>query len=219
MIESVRLDRVRKRYASGNFLLDIDDFNFHNRGVHVISGPNGSGKTLLLKLIAILDKPDEGGILYDGLLFNGHGRGRMRKRIGFLMQNPYLFNMTVFENVALGLKIRRYPKTEINSKVNDILDAMEMGHLASRNVKSLSRGEYQKTAVAQVLILEPDIILLDEPVANVDVRSIAKIERIVKDVQARLKGIVIMTTHSMDQANRMSSDIISINEGRFNDKA
>lgn len=216
---SVTLKNVRKRYHPAHFTLHINNLEFRNRNIHVIVGPNGSGKSSLLKLIALLDKPDEGGILFNGkdTFLNHGGRNRLRKSIGFVMQNPYLFNMNVFENVALGLQMRKYPRNEIVSKVKNIVSSLRIQHLAERRVKYLSRGEYQKVAIAQVLVLEPEIILMDEPAANIDAQSTLSIEEAVKNIQKNFNSIIIMTTHSLTQAYRISPEIISIREGRIVD--
>lgn len=219
MITSTTLRNIHKRYDATSFSLHIDKLEFHNRNIHVIVGPNGSGKSTLLRLVGLLDKPDDGEILFNNkdVIFKNNGHERLRKRIGFVMQNPYLFNMDVFSNVALGLKIRKYPRNEIVSKVKDMLATLKIQHLARRNVKYLSRGEYQKVAIAQILVLGSDLILMDEPVANIDAESTLSIEETLKDIQRRFSPIVIMTTHSLNQAYRMSSDIISIKEGRIVD--
>ena len=219
MILSVQLKNIRKRYSSADFALEINKLEFGNRNIHVIVGPNGSGKSTLLKLIALFERPDEGNVLFNhqDVFLNNNGRDGWRKRIGFVMQDPYLFNADVFENVALGLKIRRYPRNELVYKVEDILTRLKIQHLAKRKVKYLSRGEYQKAAIAQALVLEPEIVLMDEPAANIDAQTTLSIEETIKNIQRKLNSIIIITTHSLTQAYRMSSEIISIREGKVVD--
>lgn len=220
MMVSVGLKDIRKRYKSTGFTLHVDDMELESHNINVIVGPNGSGKSTLLKIIALLDKPDKGRVLFNnssGVFLENNGREGLRKKIGFLMQNPYLFDMDVFSNIALGLKMRRRSKNEIVSKVKNILATLKIGHLAPRRVKDLSRGEYQKVAIAQVLVLGPEVILMDEPAANIDAQSTLNIEDAVRDIQGRLNSIIIMTTHSLTQAYRMSPDIISMREGKIAD--
>jgi len=212
MIDLIKLQNIRKIHHSSDFTLHIDDLEFSNRNIHAILGPNGSGKSTLLKIIALLEKPDEGKIL-----FNNNGHPLLRRKIGFLMQTPYLFNMSVFENIALGLKIRKYPRHEIISKVNAMLTTLRIQHLAKRSIKDLSRGEYQKVSIAQVFVLEPEIILMDEPAANIDKQSTLFIEEALKDIHQKINSIIIMTTHSLTQACRVSPEIISIKGGRVVD--
>ncbi|MFC1807464.1 ATP-binding cassette domain-containing protein [Candidatus Omnitrophota bacterium] len=219
MISSVKLKDIYKQYPSSNFSLNIDDLKLNNQSVQVIVGPNGSGKSTILRLLAFLEKPDRGDLFLDEnrILYSGNDKERLRARIGFVQQSPYLFNISVFENVALGLKIRRYSRKDISLKVNVALGRLRIEDLKMRRVRSLSRGEYQKVAIAQVLVLEPEIILMDEPAASVDAHSTICIEEVVKGIQRRTNSIVIMTTHSLTQAYRVSPEIISMREGRIVD--
>ncbi|NQT24678.1 energy-coupling factor ABC transporter ATP-binding protein [candidate division KSB1 bacterium] len=220
MISSIRLKNIRKRYKGTPFCLKIDNLEFHNRHIHVIVGPNGSGKSTILNLIAFLDKSESGHVLVDGhpVFNNKHDVDHeIRKKIGYVRQNRYLFDMSVFHNVALGLKIRKQPKNEITAKVDNILTELAIEHLRNRSVKSLSNGEYQKVAIAQVLVLMPEIILIDEPDTNIDILSTPSIERTIKKIQKERNSVVVMTTHSLKQARRMSPEIISIQEGRVID--
>ena len=219
MIDSIRLKDIRKKYALADFTLHIDDLELKNHHIHAIVGSNGSGKSTLLKLISLLDKPQEGRILFNNNdVFSGrNGHERLRRNIGFLTQSPYLFNMDVFENVALGLRIRKYPRDEIISRVGDVLEVLNIQHLAGRRPRHLSRGEYQKVSIAQVIVLEPEVILMDEPAANIDAQSILSIEEAIRAIQKKINSMIIMTTHSLTQANRVSPDIISIKEGRVVD--
>ena len=220
MISSVKLEDLTKRYKGTPFCLQIDNLEFHNRDIHVIVGPNGSGKSTILNLIAFLDRPDAGCVLIDGRPLFNHDRdvdNQLRKRIGYVRQNRYLFDMNVFDNVALGLRIRKQPKNEIASQVDSILPLFELEHLEKRSVKSLSKGEYQKVAIAQVLVLKPEIILIDEPDANIDALSKISIEETIKKIQKERNSVVIMTTHSLKQAHRMSPRIISMRDGKVID--
>jgi tungstate transport system ATP-binding protein len=218
-ISSIQLRNIRKSHAPAGFTLDINDAEFDNRALSVIVGANGSGKSTLLKLIAFLDRPDEGNILFNNrnISLNGSGDGWLRKRIGFIMQKPYLFSTTVFKNIAMGLKIRKCPRHEILFRVERILSILKMGHLAQRRVEHLSGGEYKKAAIAQVLVFRPEIILIDEPMAHVDTGSILAIEETIKQIREEFSPVIIMTTHSPEQACRMSPKIISLRGGKLVD--
>lgn len=217
MIASLELQHIYKEYKGSQFSLSIKNLKFKNEHIQVIVGPNGSGKSAFLNLLAFLDIPDQGTLLVDNnpVAFNNKISAQFHKRIGFVRQTPYLFNMNVFENVALGLRIRRNPRSEVMSKACAMLETLNIQHLAKRNVTRLSKGEYQKVAIAQILVLEPEIILMDEPAANIDAQSTLLIEETVKNIQKKVNAIIIMTTHSLAQAYRMSSDIVSIQEGRI----
>lgn len=214
MISSIKLENIHKQHED-EFFLNIDDLVFCNKHIHVIVGPNGSGKSTLLNLVSFVDKPDKGKILINDKPVSY--KNRLRKKIGFVRQSPYLFNTSVFENIALGLKIRKHPKNEIISRVNKILDRLKIQHLADRNVRKLSKGEYQRTAIAQIFVLEPEIILMDEPMANIDAQSTLSIEEIVKGIQKKSNSVIVMTTHSLTQAYRISPEIISIRQGKIVD--
>ena len=217
MINSISLKGLEKQYGPGGFSINIESLEFHNRQIHVIVGPNGSGKSALLNILALLESPDKGTIRLNGeQICSVNGRRRaLQRKIGFVRQSPYLFNMDVFENVALGLRMRKYRHNEIISRVNAILTALKIEHIKNRNVGSLSGGEYQKAAIARVLVLEPEVILMDEPTANIDRESVLSIEETVRNIRRKYNSIVIMTTHSLDQAFRMSHDIISLSDGRL----
>lgn len=217
MIASLELQHIYKEYKGSQFSLSIKNLKFKNEHIQVIVGPNGSGKSAFLNLLAFLDIPDQGTLLVDNkpVAFNNKISAQFHKRIGFVRQTPYLFNMNVFENVALGLRIRRNPRSEVMSKACAMLETLNIQHLTKRNITRLSKGEYQKVAIAQILVLEPEIILMDEPAANIDAQSTLLIEETVKNIQKKVNAIIIMTTHSLAQAYRMSSDIVSIQEGRI----
>lgn len=216
MISSIRLEKIVKNHTPEGFTLCIDNLEFSNNHIHVVAGSNGSGKSTLLRVISLLDSPDKGRIMFDNeCVFPGqNGQKRLRKKIGFVMQNPYLFNMNVFENVAIGLKIRRYKRAETVSMVRKILVDFKIDHLSNQNANKLSSGELQKVAIAQILVWEPKVILLDEPTANIDAQSTLSIEKIIKQIHKTLDSLIIITTHSLDQAYRISSNTISLREGK-----
>jgi len=217
MITSIKLKNICKNYRTSGFSLKIGELELKNSGINVVVGRNGSGKSTLLKLIALLDVPDKGKIVFEGASVHCVRKTKkvLRRKIGFLAQDPYLFDMDVFGNVALGLKLRKYPKTEVVSKVSKILSVLKIEHLAKRHVKFLSGGERKKAAIAQVLVMEPQIILMDEPAANIDDHSVMSIEKNIKDIHARFKPLIVFTTHSLDQANRMSENRISLRGGMY----
>ena len=128
MISSVRLEGIYKDYGLADFLLNIDNLEFSNRNIQVIVGANGSGKSTLLNILAFLDRPKTGAMFFNGqvIAYSNNGINGFHKRIGYVRQFPYLFNMDVFENIALGLKIRRYSKREVLSKVNSMLSMLNI---------------------------------------------------------------------------------------------
>jgi tungstate transport system ATP-binding protein len=139
----------------------------------------------------------------------------LRRRVGYLMQNPYLFNMSVRDNIGYGLKVRGRPGEEIRSRTDSVMTRLSLSHLARRSAHRLSGGEAQRVALARTLVLDCDVVLLDEPTANVDRRNVRAVEETVRQVNREKNTTVILTTHSQDQAYRMSSDILSIFNGRI----
>lgn len=219
MITSIKLENVYKSYGTGDFSLEMDSLNFKKGDIYTILGPNGSGKTTLLKLIGYLDRPDRGMVLYNGKdsFTESYFQKNFRIKTGFMMQKPYLFNTNVFNNLAIGLKIRNYSKQEISVKIGVLLNSLNIDHLRNKSTEHLSGGERQKVAIAQVLLLEPEVIFLDEPTVSIDSKSEYLFENAIKESQEKLDSIVIMTTHSIEQAKRMSSNTIFIEDGRISE--
>ncbi|UCD15219.1 MAG: ABC transporter ATP-binding protein [Candidatus Omnitrophota bacterium] len=212
MIHSVTLKNIVKIYNPGLFSLKVDKLNLTNDRIHVINGPNGSGKSTLLNLISTIEKPDKGSVLFNNEPLNGLG-----KKIGVLMQKHYLFNLTVFENVALGLKLRNYPRSKITPAVTKMMQKLKISHLSDRGVKTLSGGERRRVSIAQILVLTPRILLMDEPTSNIDAQNIFAIEEAIKQIHKKFAPLTIITTHCLNQAFRLSSNIISITDGKITD--
>jgi len=180
-------------------VLDLKQLDIPSGGCHVILGPNGCGKTSLLKLVAGLLQPSE-------------GRLDVNAKAVLVHQRPYLLSGTVFHNVAYGLKIRKTPKHEIEERVNAEIKSWGLGHLKGRSSAKLSGGEKQRTAIARAMVLRPDILLLDEPTASVDPDNINQMEELIDQI---LTGgtTVILSTHHLDFAYRMADSILRLKRG------
>jgi len=204
----------------GEFTLDIDQWRLDTGKIYAVTGPNGSGKTTLLNVLALLDRPRLGRLLFRNEEVD-HDRAQrllaMRRTIGYQMQTPYLFNMTVFENVAYGLKIRAVPKVEIKERVDRIMVKLSLSDMAKRNAHALSGGEAQRVALARALVLDADVFLFDEPTANVDRRHVQAVEDLILQTSRDHSATVILTTHSRDQARRMSRNLVSLVDGQIRD--
>ena len=181
-------------------ILDIGHLQISETGCHAVLGPNGCGKTTLLKLIAGLLVPDSGVI--DG-----------KDGAVLVHQNPYLLSGTVYHNVAYGLKIRRIHGEEIRRRVLTELDRWGLGHLKDRHSSRLSGGEKQRTAIARAMILRPGILLLDEPTSSVDPEKIGQMEKLIAEV-VETDTTVIMSTHNMEFAYRVADTITRMMDGK-----
>ena len=177
-------------------------------------GPSGCGKTTLLRLIAGLDYPDAGGLRIggaDALPVPPHQRP-----VNTVFQSYALFpHMTVWENVAFGLKMRKVPRAAIQTRVARMLELVQISPLASRKPAQLSGGEKQRVALARAVVNEPQVLLLDEPLGALDLKLRRQLQTELHDLQRRLGLTFIYVTHDQDEALTMSDRIAVMNAGRI----
>lgn len=185
--------------------------------VFALIGPTGAGKTTLLRIMDLLDVPGAGEIYFDGKCIPRSGKRRfeIRRRISFIHQKPQVFNLSVYDNVACGLRWRGEKKNRIADKVDSILEMVGLEGYKNRKARTLSGGEAQRVALARSLVLEPEVLLLDEPTANLDPISTAKIEQLISDVARRHNTTMIMATHDMSQGQQLSSRIGVLLDGKL----
>jgi len=180
-------------------------------------GPTGSGKTTLIRLLDLLLFPTSGRIHFDGVdvTYNKHARLEARRRMSYVQQKPVVFTMSVYDNVACGLKWRHEKSQLIKRKVNDALELVEMSNYMNRNAKTLSGGETQRIAIARALVTQPEILFLDEPTANLDPPSTAKVEQVIHNVIKERKVTVAMATHDMVQGQQLATRIAVLLDGKI----
>jgi len=180
-------------------------------------GPTGAGKTTLLRLIDLLDLPTSGKIYFDGTDVTESGRVRLeaRRRMAFVLQKPVVFNTSVYGNIAYGLKWRGAGKSSIHQKVSSILEMVNLSAYKDRNARILSGGEAQRVAIARAIAIEPEILLLDEPTANLDPISTSRIEKLITDIVNRYNTTIIMATHDMTQGQRLADRIGVLIDGEI----
>ncbi|MCK9278377.1 MAG: ABC transporter ATP-binding protein [Methanoculleus sp.] len=201
-----------------DFVLDVT-FSVGEGETLVLIGENGSGKSTVLNLISGILTPDRGEITLGGRLFFSDEKRldvpAEKRNIGHLFQSYALFpHMTVAENVAFGLRCRRIPGPEIAESVAEQLAAMHLSGLAGVNVGRLSGGQRQRVALARALVLEPELLLLDEPLAAVDMRAQGAMRKELRD-QIRNAGIpCIVVTHTLRDALELGDRLCLIEEGR-----
>src|SRR5687767_4096281 len=176
-------------------------------------GPSGCGKTTLLRLIAGFYNADQGEIRFDERLMNqvpAHERG-----IGMVFQNYALWpHMTVYENAAYGLKLRKIPRAEIAERIRVVLENVKLTELEHRYPGQLSGGQQQRVALARALVLNPDILLLDEPLSNLDAKIRVQVRAEIRKLQQQLGITTIYVTHDQEEALAMSDRIAVFNQGR-----
>ena len=177
--------------------------------VFAFIGPTGAGKTTLLRILDLLEVPGAGEIYFDGIRIPQSGKQRLevRRRISFVHQKPQVFNLSVYDNVACGLRWRGVEKDKIAGRVDHILEMVGLEGYKNRSARTLSGGEAQRVALARSLVLEPDLLLLDEPTANLDPVSTTKIEHLIQYIAGQRNTTIIMATHVMSQGQQLADRI------------
>jgi len=197
-------------------VLNLERLSLEKNKVLGLLGPNGAGKTTLLEIMAFLIRPSAGNIWFKKEMVNFTNGNLMdlRRKVVLIQQQPLLFTTTVFKNVEYPLKIRKTPRAKRERLVKELLDLVGMGMFTHASAHKLSGGETHRVAIAQALACFPEVILMDEPTASVDVENQINIERIIKKIN-RKKGIsVIFTTHDMIQASRLAEKTVFLFEGK-----
>jgi len=214
---AIEARNINKRF--GDYLA-LDDVSVlvPDGSLTALLGPSGSGKSTLLRVIAGLEKPDSGSVLI--------GREEVtntpaRKRgVGFVFQHYAAFkHMTVSDNVAFGLTVRKKPKDEKKAKVRELLDLVGLGHLGDRYPSQLSGGQRQRMALARALAVEPQVLLLDEPFGALDARVREELRRWLRRLHDDVHVTTIFVTHDQEEAMEISEQIVVVNEGRIEQSA
>ncbi|HMB14715.1 MAG TPA: ABC transporter ATP-binding protein [Pelovirga sp.] len=199
-------------FSRGDFRLSVDDLELFRGGVYALTGANGAGKSTLLRIMALLIDPHRGVIQFPGS--TTRDPDLLRKNVTYVEQSPYLFQGTVSDNLAFGLKLRGVARAEQERRIRLTLSIVGLEGFGQRKAKELSSGETQRVALARALVFKPDILLLDEPTANIDVNSRPAFERLL----ARLPkyGVtVVFSTHDRFQAQRVGAELLCIQNGRM----
>jgi len=177
-------------------------------------GPSGCGKTTLLRMIAGFYYPTAGSVIMHGQEIND--LPPEKRRTSMVFQNYALFpHMSVFGNIAYGLKLRKLPKVDIRQKVLNILKIVQLEGLGDRKPTELSGGQQQRVALARCIVIEPEIILLDEPLSNLDANLRVQMREEIRKIQQSLNLTTIFVTHDQEEAMSMSDRIVVMNQGRI----
>ncbi|MCU0236790.1 MAG: ABC transporter ATP-binding protein [Acidobacteria bacterium] len=203
------------RRAGGRAILAGVDLEFSPGVVNVILGPNGAGKSTLLRLLGLLDRPGSGDIVYDGRwlsAMNGAERVALRRRCGFVFQAPLLLAASVEANLRFGARLRSLAVDD--EALRRALAATGLAGKKKQEARLLSGGEKQRLQLARVMLLDPDLYLLDEPTANLDPLSVKNIEAAIARL-AREGKTVILATHNLMQARLLAGRIVFLQAGRL----
>lgn len=200
---------------NGKKVLDVPDFSIEKGQIHGLVGPNGSGKTTLLSIMSLILRPTRGKVYFEGrpVHYDNKSLRTPQTRMTMVLQTPYLFNTSVAKNVAYGLRSRGMPKRICDTKVKEVLELVALSGMEKRRARELSGGETQLVAIARALVLDPMVLFLDEPTANVDARHVHRFERLILRINKERNTTVVITTHNLSQAYRLTDAVFSLFEG------
>lgn len=212
---SIEIRNINKQFGQFRALNEIN-LSIHSGELVALLGPSGCGKTTLLRIIAGLEQPDSGSIIFHGQDVSVHD---VRKRnVGFVFQHYALFrHMTVFDNVAFGLRMKpkniRPSKRDIEKKVHELLNLVQLDWLGDRYPEQLSGGQRQRIALARALIVEPSILLLDEPFGALDAKVRKELRRWLSQLHEDIDLTSVFVTHDQEEAMEVADRIVLMNKG------
>ncbi len=211
----ITINQVSKSFGDVTVLKEFTQ-EFHDGEFITFLGPSGCGKTTMLRIIAGFEKPTTGEVKIDGKVVNS---GTVfippeKRGIGMVFQSYAVWpHMNVFDNVAYPLKIQKFSKAQIREKVTAILDIVHLSQYANRMPAQLSGGQQQRVALGRALVAEPKLLLLDEPLSNLDAKLRESMRYEIKEIQKKLKITVVYVTHDQIEAMTMSDRVFVINKG------
>ncbi len=209
-----QLHNIQFSYADKK-VLDIKQQVFEQGKVTALVGINGAGKSTLLSLLSFIVDADVGEIEFSGVKVSKNNQASLRTEVGLVQQNPFFIKGSVIKNIELGLKFRHVKPAKRESRARDILRLLRIENLADRSVKSLSGGEAQKAAIGRVLVLEPKVILLDEPFTYLDGDFVEEFELLIRKLRDEQHKTIIFTTHNKLQAQTLSDNVFNIEDGQL----
>jgi molybdopterin-binding protein len=213
----LQVENLSHQYHDG-FSLQIEHFVLYPGRAYALTGPNGSGKTTLLHILGLLTAPQKCRLTFEEKqisMANAKEAWHYRRQVTLVMQRAYLLRTSVFNNVAYGLQIRGLKASLTQTRVLEMLKKVGLTGYETRSVHRLSGGETQRVALARALVLEPKILLLDEPTANIDEEHVARIESIIEEAREARQMTLVVSTHQMDQAYRMADEVLSLRDGHM----
>jgi sulfate/thiosulfate transport system ATP-binding protein len=208
---------IVKRFGDFTALDDVS-VDVETGSLTALLGPSGSGKSTLLRVIAGLERPDGGQVLLDGE--DVTGRPPQARGVGFVFQHYAAFkHMTVWENVAFGLKIRRRPRAEVRERVSELLELVQLSGLAERYPAQLSGGQRQRMGLARALAVDPKVLLLDEPFGALDARVRKELRVWLRRLHDETHTTTVIVTHDQEEAMEVADRVAVMNAGRIEQTA
>ena len=209
---TVELRNITKIYEGGVKAVDNANLTINDKEFVVRVGPSGCGKTTTLRMVAGLEEISTGELYIDGKLMNDVAP--KDRDIAMVFQNYALYpHMTVYDNMAFGLKIRKYPKAEINTRVHEAAQILDIEELLDRKPKALSGGQRQRVAVGRAIVRKPKVFLFDEPLSNLDAKLRVQMRAELSALHHRLQATMIYVTHDQIEAMTMGDRIVVLKDG------
>jgi len=206
----LKLEEIQKNYGTVEALHSVS-LELQGGKIIALLGVNGAGKTTLMRIMAGLEKPETGKLLFNNQNIDAEA---LRKVSTLVFQRSAMFSTNVYDNLAYGLRIRGVPKEETAKKITEALQAVRLLGFEKRRARKTSGGEQQRIALARAFLLEPPVLLLDEPTANLDPNSATIIEKAIISKKSAQR-VIVMATHNLSQARRMADEIVHIYNGEI----
>jgi tungstate transport system ATP-binding protein len=206
------IKKLVKEYSDKR-VLDIEELSVEDGKITSIIGPSGAGKSTLLYLLNGLEKATSGKIVFDQKELKSEPDIETRRQMSMVFQKPIVFNTSVYENMAYSLKLRGLPKDEIRGKVLELASFIGLEDKLRQRAVTLSGGEAQRLTLARAIIHKPKVLLLDEPTANLDPANVAMIEKLILHTKIEYKTSIVVVTHNMFQAKRLSDNVVFLLNG------
>jgi len=194
-------------------VLEVSHLQLEKNEVLAVVGPNGAGKSTLLLALARLIRPERGEVFFDGKSVAGESDLTFRRRLALVLQDPLLFDISVFDNIASGLRFRHAGKHDIEPRVETWLERLDIAHLKNRRASELSGGEGQRVSLARALVLEPELLLLDEPFGALDPPTRNRLLDDLKRVLPESGTTTIFITHNLPEARQLAGRMAIIIAG------
>ncbi|QSX08102.1 phosphate ABC transporter ATP-binding protein [Alkalibacter rhizosphaerae] len=216
MTKAIRIDDLQMQYNK-RIVLSVPGLEIPEGSITGIIGPSGAGKSTLLRIINRLESPTRGKVyLHEQDVWNQRSENmKLQRTMTMVFQKPTLLDKSVFQNVAIGLKARNVDKKILDEKVLSALKTVGLLELKDQKAKTLSGGEAQRVAFARAMVLDPEVLLLDEPTANLDPANVRLLEDYIRNMNQKKGVTVIMVTHNLFQAKRIASHVAFLYEGNL----